>query len=306
MGGSVKLPAKFRRRLFKKKNVFEGWYVRVLEPKKKVNLAFILALSVHEGDPHAFIQIFDGTSGENRYYRYPAESFSCKDGTLDVGESSLSLEHIAIRVPDFHLRGRIAVTKDAGKKSSMGFFRHLPLECFQEVVYLEATMQGEMETDKGKLPLAATSYMEKTYGKSFPTEWFWLQTNTFEETGTALSMAGGRVPFKRFSLFGFFAHFHHDGRMHLFATHNMSSLAITEEKDHVRFALKKGKWRLLVEVRQADATVLVGPGKNARMRRDVEETLSARAHVTLEKSRRKVFQAEGVRAGFEYTLNKKG
>ncbi len=306
MGGTLKISAKFRRRLFKKKNVFEGWYVRVLEPKKSINLAFILAVSLYEDDPHAFIQVFDGNKGENRYYRYPVESFSFRDKTLHVGESSLSFEHIAIRLPDFRLDGEIAVTTDAGKRSSMGFFRHLPLECFQEVVYLAATVQGEMETAGEKIPFSAASYMEKTYGKSFPFAWFWLQTNTFAEKGTALSMAGGLVPFKGFRIFGFFAHFHHAGRTHLFSTHNMSSLDITEEEDHVRFVLKKRRCRLIVEVRHDEATVLVGPGKNARMRRDVEETLSARAHVTLEHGRRIVFQAEGAFAGFEYTIEKKG
>ncbi len=302
----MKTAAKFRRRLFKKKNVFEGWYVRLLDEKTGLNLAFILAVSFHEEDPHAFIQLFDGQKEKNRYHRYPVTSFSFEAGTLHIGDSSLSLSHIAIRLPGFRLEGEISVRTTTGKGSSMGFFRHLPLECYQEVVYHEAAVQGVLETADEEKTLTARSYMEKTYGKSFPTEWFWLQTNTFAAEGIALSMAGGFVPFKGFRIFGFFAHLHHDGRNHLFSTFNLSSIDITEEEGLVRFMLKKRRRRLLVEVHRAQATVLVGPGKNARMRRDVQETLSARVNVTLRHGRKTIFHGEGAFAGFEYTITEKG
>ncbi|MDY0197703.1 MAG: hypothetical protein RBR68_07795, partial [Tenuifilaceae bacterium] len=60
---------------FKKtKNYFEGWYFKVVSASGNHRYAFIPGISLG-ADPHSFVQVIDGKTGETQYHRFAIEEF---------------------------------------------------------------------------------------------------------------------------------------------------------------------------------------------------------------------------------------
>lgn len=59
----------------KKLGYFEGWYFKQVGPHGKRKLAVIPGVSLTGRDSHAFVQVFDGYSGETHYVSYDLEEF---------------------------------------------------------------------------------------------------------------------------------------------------------------------------------------------------------------------------------------
>lgn len=212
----------------KKHNYFEGWYVRVFDAGANINLALIFAKTHFHKDPHAFIQIFDGTAGTNRYLRLPIDAFNYQDETVMIGKQTLSPSHIHISEQDVSIDVQIIQPVDLGDKSAMGPLLALPLECYQEVIFMDARLRGTVRFGSKTYHLEqAQSYMEKTYGRKFPVRWFWLQANRFDQN-VSISLAGGKVPTLFFKKFGFFMILRLQEKTHLFATYNFAKLKFIE------------------------------------------------------------------------------
>ena len=87
----------------KRKNYFEGWYLRVTDEEKNVNLAFIFAITKDEEDPHAFIQVYDGIALTNKYFRFDVNDFKYLDKTVYIKDNYLSLDNMCLKVKDFEI-----------------------------------------------------------------------------------------------------------------------------------------------------------------------------------------------------------
>ncbi len=281
-------------------NYFEGWYTRVTDTSKKMNYAFIFALTYNEEDPHAFIQIFDGTKGDNAYHRFHIEEFFFSDNTVNIGKNILSERLLKVDIKGFQALFRLDNRLNSGRKSAMGFLRFLPLECYQEVVFMEARAKGTLRKNGVTKKLEGQSYMEKTYGRRFPMRWFWLQANHFSDDKLTLSMAGGNMPVFRFSPFGFFVLLVYDNKAYRFSSYNLASLRKKRTGSHVHIVVQKGFLTLDIDVELGPSTRLEGPGEKARMDLAVYESLNSILQLTLKRRGKVIVRASSAHVGSEW------
>ena len=94
---------KFEYRDLKTNNYFEGWYLRVTDELKNINMAFIFALTKDIDDPHSFIQVYDGIALTNKYYRFEVKDFSFKAQTVFIKDNYLSLEKMHLNIEGFEI-----------------------------------------------------------------------------------------------------------------------------------------------------------------------------------------------------------
>lgn len=251
---------------------FEGYYVRFHHDQW--SYAFILAVSKHPADRHAFLQIFDGKHHQNTYIRYDVNSFYDDGKTIHLGPNRLSAQKLLIDTDDLKLKATFEdiITPD---KSAMGFFRFLPLECFQEVLMLDGKLQGELTLKQNSYTFTATCYLEKTYGKQFPKRWFWIQANHFDGP-ISLSTGGGDMPLPASNRhkFGFYIFLRVGDKIHRFGTFNRAKIKI-ENIPPYELIVSKGPYRIKMNLKPGKTTLLKGPHKGGKMTLDVAESLEA-------------------------------
>ncbi len=291
---------KFQIQNKKSSDYFEGWYVRITDRVNNVNLAIIFAKTLYKEDPHAFIQVYDGVSLKNHYYRFDIDDFSYENNTVYIKNNSLSVKRIVLALDVYTVDVMLKAHTLLQKESAMGYLEKFPLECYQEVIFLDAEAIGTVKRKNNAIQVKAKGYMEKTYGRKFPKKWFWLQANHFDDT-VCLTLAGGSVPTLTFKPFGFFAIFQLHGEEHAFGTYNLSRMKLeTIADDRVRFVVKKRRYVLEIIAHLKHPVELVGPNDNGEMNLPVFESLSSHVKVVFKHKNQVLYEGSSAFAGFEW------
>ncbi|MFW5865305.1 MAG: tocopherol cyclase family protein [Candidatus Izemoplasmataceae bacterium] len=284
-------------------NYFEGWYTRIIDLKQAVNLAVIFAVTYYEEDPHAFIQIFDQVNMKNTYLRYDVHSFKADQDEIWIESNRLTLNHLKIVSDAIHIDVSMKNHNHLNKFSAMGFLEKLPLECYQEVLYLDAHLEGIITINGETKNLLGHSYMEKTYGKNFPKRWFWLQANNVKDA-FSFTLAGGSVPTLFFTKFGFFIIIKYHEKEYAFGTYNFAKLKVEKVGEHVYFTVKKGTYKITITAYLKNPVNLVGPSKGGNMNLDVLESIESTMTLQFYHHKNLLYEGEFSHAGFEWMYEK--
>lgn len=291
----------------KRTNYFEGWYLRIIDSAQGINRSIIFALTKDELDPHAFLQLFDAADNECEYIRYPLSEFYVDGASIVIGPNSISPTHILIEEASFScdmtITNPVTLASQFGTKSAMGFVSYLPLQTAQEVVYLNATLQGSMRVVNQHYTVNGQTYIEKTYGHRFPPGHIWLQSAHFDVPDTYLSFSVGVLPVLGFQVKGWFAVLRHDKDEYRFAIYNLASLKITTSTPtKVELVIKRGRFRLEIQATRSHWVKLVGPTDGARMTEDVLESIDGNITINLYFNDALILNASGKYVGFENTF----
>lgn len=168
----------------KQHNYFEGWYTRLIDKDHNINLAIILAVTHYLEDPHAFIQLYNGVTLQNHYFKFDITDFSYHQDKIKIGNNILSKEGIILDTElvklDVQFENAIFLQSHFGFHSAMSYLYLAPLQCFQEINVLDGTYTGTITIDEQQ-KISGSYYIEKTYGTQFPNKWIWLQANQFDQ-----------------------------------------------------------------------------------------------------------------------------
>jgi len=65
---------------------FEGWYFKIVDPSEQHIYAIIPGVFINKthGHSHAFIQVFDGSTGEACYHKFPITEFRASDAAFEI------------------------------------------------------------------------------------------------------------------------------------------------------------------------------------------------------------------------------
>ena len=302
----------------RERTFFEGWYFKLIGPTGRHKLALIPGVFLGD-DPHAFIQVLDGATSNAWYHRFPLEQFWAAPDqfAIRVGESTFTASEIALSLdrPEQTIKGTLRFSGQAPwpvrltAPGIMGWYAWVPtMECYHGVVSLDHAINGSLTVNGTALDFSGgRGYIEKDWGKSFPSAWIWLQTNHFETTGTSLTASIAMIPWQFTRFRGFIVGFWHEGTLYRFATYTGAktvSLAVDDAQvDWMLTGRTAGaEHRLHLVATRGEAGILAGPS-TVDMGKRVAESLTANVAVTLtriEKGRaHTVFSGDGRCAGLE-------
>lgn len=278
----------------KAKDYFEGWYFRFTT--NNTNYAVIFAITKNQKDPHAFIQLFKDSMKECEYLRFDTNEFQYDSelSRVSIGKNHLSTTDVKIDENSLKLELDFVDKKTlydiASKKSAMGYLSNVPLQCFQEIIYLDGSAKGTLngESIEGKI------YIEKTYGSRFPVQWIWLQSN-HSNKGSQISFSVGLIPLLGVLTKGFLCVLNTGDEFYHFYTGNRSRVDIKKD----RLIIKKGKLTLIIIPSKSKTIKLAGPAKKAEMIVEVYETLNTKATVKLFKEETLLFEDTYTNVGYE-------
>jgi len=293
---------------------FEGWYFKLVSTDEEHKLAVIpgVYLAPDHEESHCFIQVFDSEADQVRFHRYPLDSFKPSPDSFEIilGPNYFSATRITLNIGDElgQLKGELRFKELSPwpvrffSPGAMGWFAWVPfMECYHGVVSMDHAIDGQLSLDGEQLDFSGgRGYIEKDWGKRFPSAWIWGQSNHFGEGEISLMVSVAVIPWLGQSFAGFIIGFLFDGEIHRFATYSRSKIEDIQLDDKtVNLTVRNASHRLRVSATREEGGLLQAPTEIGMDRR-ILETLNAKFVVHFEtRDGQVLYQGEGKHAGLE-------
>jgi hypothetical protein len=308
-------PAIFQGNL-KKKNYFEGWFLKHVAADQGNVLSVIPGISLNSTDPHAFIQIMDGISGKTHYIPYPLDTFHWdrQDFKIQVGTSTFSLGgiHLDIKSGPVTLSGKLDYTDPVRYPGTllspgiMGWYSYVPfMECYHGIVSANHDLSGKLTFKNKEIDFSGgKGYIEKDWGSSFPETWIWVQCNQVPTREASLFISIAKIPWLGKFFMGYIAFLYLEGKFHKFSTYNRAKITRAEfEQQELWIDMSHQSYSLKTRVNISILGELKAP-QTGNMSRRIKESNDSVVETTLTDHRGKVmFHETGQRAGLEIMGN---
>ena len=297
----------------KQKRYFEGWYFKQVSREGRVYAVIPgISISGDGGTRHAFIQTIDGNSAETHYCTFPFEDFSFRKDRFDVsiGPNRFSSEGIQVSLDQEGFQFNAALSYgnmqpfpfSLFNPDAMGWYSFMPfMECYHGLVSMDHQVDGTIVVDGQPVLFdAGRGYIEKDWGRSFPSSWVWMQSNEFSNRGDSFMLSVARVPWMGSYIVGFLGFLLVSGKVHKFATYTGAALKqVAIGESEVQIEINAGKYSLLIQGNKQKKGILQAP-VNGVMERRITESIDAVIQVELIGKRGNVlFADKGVHGGLE-------
>ena len=263
-------------------------------------------------DAHAFIQVLDGSSGSVYYHNFKFSEFTADNGNfaVKIGDNHFDEAHllVAIDSPEGSLAGEIRFSKlqqwpvSLFSPGVMGWYAWVPkMECYHGVLSFDHTIEGQIILNGRRMDFTGgRGYIEKDWGKSFPSAWVWMQSNHFRGASACITASVANIPWLGKSFRGFIIGLLLEDKLFRFATFTGAKIETLEIlDDHVDWVIRDRKHRIHLFAKRAKGGLLRGPTQ-IDMGKRVLETLNAEITVKLETvSGDKIFEGRGLHSGLE-------
>ena len=294
----------------KTKNYFEGWYFKVVNADATKAFAFIPGIAMDAaGNKHSFIQVLDGKKQTAGYHRFAADDFYSlpKNFRVSIQNNSFTESAIQLRLPgltgELQFTGNIPWPKPWYSPGIMGPYAFVPfMECYHGIVSMDHRVDGMIIVNGEPVDFTnGRGYIEKDWGRSFPSAYFWMQSNHFSLPGISLKCSVAKIPWVRSSFVGFIAGIWLHNRLIKFTTYNQSKLltSFADEKK-VKIVLENKQYRLEILAHRDTATELASPIRGF-MEGRIEESMTSAIEVLLTDNKTKeiLLNDTGKNAGLE-------
>ncbi len=297
----------------KRKNYFEGWYLKHVSADGKTVFVLIPGIAFDKnGQGQCFIQLINGQTAETHYlefdvldFVFDSHTFSGKIGKNQFGSTGISVD-LTEKGLDFKAELNYTnlhpLTSTWLRPGIMGWYGYIPvMQCYHGLVskfhYVNGSVQWHGKTIEFN---NGHGYIEKDWGNSFPSSWIWVQSNNFENKTISFMLSIANIPWLGTHFTGYLCTFLLDEKMYVFATYtgakvtkkelNGSNLAITiEDKKH----------RLELRASGAKAGILKAPS-NGSMVREIAESIQGEVDIRFsEVTGKTLFEGIGTQAGIE-------
>jgi len=297
----------------KRKNYFEGWYLKHVSADLNHSVSFIPGISLSE-DSHSFIQVINGLTSESFYIRYNLKDFSSEPGKflVRIGESFFSDQFSEIKIlsNNINISGKIEYKNNISypvkliNPGIMGWYSFVPfMECNHGVVSINHRLSGNLKLNGQTIDFSdGKGYIEKDWGTSFPESWIWVQCNHFNDEEVSFMFSVAKIPWRGKYFIGFLGFLQTRDHFYRFATYNRSRI-IHLEKNGNRFeiAILNKDFTLNVDIRPNQFSDLKAP-RLGIMDRYMKESVDSNLGITMKDRKGKtILELKGRRAGLEIT-----
>ena len=281
---------------------FEGWYFKIVDKDNKYKFAFIpgIDLDKKSKSSYCFIQIVDGYNLEYNYLSFNVSKFKFNNTNFNINITSniFSLNHLELNLEYINksnntsrsIKGILRFTNTQKwpdnliNPGSMGFYNYISfMECYSQVCLVNSSIKGSLLIDGKNIDFTGGSiYVEKNWGKSFPTSWIWIQINNFREKSTSVTCSLGKFPFLITNFTGFLIGVTGKNKFYKFTTMNLSKIQIKKYNNDICLTTYNKKYILLLKTysKKDNFVLCMGP-KDGHMVPLVNETINGRVHMIL-------------------------
>jgi hypothetical protein len=282
-----------------RRRYFEGWYFKAVDGAGAHAVAAVPGISFSRDgrECHSFVQIISSLSGAH-YFRYPVEAFSARGDDpfeIRVGENTFSPAGMVLRLRDeeAHVRGDLRFGRWSPwpvtplLPGAMGWYRFVPgMETYHGILSMDHAVEGSIAVDGRELRLnGGRGYVEKDWGRSFPSSWVWAQTNVFSRPGVSVTVSIAKVPWMTGAFTGHIVGLLLDGTLHRFTTYTGAHLVAMETgRNTAHVVLRDRHLELELDIEGREPSLLKAPALGSMTAHD-SESLGGAIGVTLRERR---------------------
>lgn len=278
-----------------KRPFFEGWYHKMscANGDTIVTIPGIYRSGIDDNET-AFLMFYQGSSGQVDYIPYNVNDFQCdrKSYALQLGKNFFSLNEISLNFQNerINVDGKITAQNlkpwpvTLFEHGCMGWYGYVPtMECFHGILSMDHDLSGALTINDNKIDFdKGHGYIEKDWGKNFPKDWVWAQSNNFEDSKISVSVSLATIPWRKYEFSGFIIGIQHGDQLYRFTTYNFSKIAKIELKNNtLEWNLKRGNLDLELKIRPGKRSGLLYAPDKIDMIAKVEEFLDGHISLTL-------------------------
>jgi hypothetical protein len=276
---------------------FEGWYYK--HQTSKSNPIKTLAVIVGRASDGAFI--FVVTDEKSYRISFPLVEYHQNGEHLHIGNNKFSPAGISldIQTPELSLFGKLVYTNLSPIRGDiMGPFRFFPMECRHGVISMTHSLQGEVVLNDETLDFSnGKGYIESDSGKSFPSEYAWVQCNAFDADCSIMASVA-HIPFYGLRFWGCICVVWLNGKEYRLATYKGVKIMRCERGV---IELKQGKYQLIITAHERSGHKLPAP-QFGKMNRFIRETLACPAHFRFLEGGKCLFEGKSDFASYEFMM----
>lgn len=275
----------------RRRRFFEGWYVKLVTPDLAQRWAVIPGVFLGpRGEGEAFVQVLDGLTRRSWYHQFPLSEFDAEEGrfAVRVGGCRFSSEGVEL-AGELPLVGKLRFSTPLvpwpvtlRSPGIMGWYAWVPMECYHGVVSLSHQLEGALAVEGREVRFdGGDGYIEKDWGRAFPSAYVWAQSNHFSTRGTCVMGSAAIIPWLVSSFRGFIAGVWHERRLYRFATYTgakLERLALDDTHVHMSWVDRTHRLELVTQRRRGG---LLHSPIRTQMHRRVEESMDGELHVRL-------------------------
>lgn len=285
----------------KKSSYFEGWYFK--HQKEDKCIAFIPGVNIDsQGNRLAFIQIVTNDNSYFVHYLYPEFSISGEKLCIGIGNSTFSEEGVNVDIEDkdLNIKGKIKysdiVKLDSNIMGPFALFSE-KMQCNHGIISLRHRLSGEITINDEVYNFdGGVGYIEKDWGTSFPNIYSWVQCNDFKNRACSIIASVADIPFMGKSFKGCICVVYYEGMEYKLCTYNGVKVL---KNDRTGIILKRGKYRLEVELNEENPQRLLAP-INGHLARAIHEHSGCTATFKFFIEEKLEFNLKSSNCNFEY------
>lgn len=253
----------------KTKRYFEGWYYKIINSDETSAFAFIPGISMDEnGKQQSFIQVLDGKKLISKYHKFGADEFKSKSGKFEISiqNNLFTKQRVELNLPT--ISGQLEFENQYLWPSKwyspgiMGPYSFVPfMECYHGILSMDHSIHGKLSIHNKIIDFTnGRGYIEKDWGRSFPSAYFWMQTNHFNKQRVSLKASVAKIPWLGSSFVGFIAGILIDEKLIKFTTYNQTKLRKSfADKTKVELIMENSKYKLKLLAKRDKKTELASP-----------------------------------------------
>ena len=185
-----------------------------------------------KGKKQSFIQILDGKNNKAEYLKFDFKTFDSSWKSFNVSIANNSFSNQKLILDTDIISGEIRIINQRKWPSQwyspgiMGPFSFVPfMQCYHGILSMTHTLKGSIKYSGMDISFeGGRGYLEKDWGRSFPSAYIWMQSNHFSESNISLKSSVARIPWLWSSFTGYIAGVLLDDRIIEFTTYNFTQL----------------------------------------------------------------------------------
>jgi hypothetical protein len=235
------------------------------------------------------VQVLDGKTGRSWFHEFVIDEFEAdtESFSVRVGDNHFDSRGVTLNLPQ--LKGTLKYSTPIDpwpvtltSPGIMGWYGLVPMmECFHGVVSFGHRLDGNLDVEGVTTAFDdGRGYIEKDWGRAFPSGYVWLQSNHFASHPEASLVASvAIIPWLTGAFRGFIIGLKHGGHLYRWATYNKAAeKLLTIDDSHVRWQITGPDGRLEITAERVAGGLLHAPLRKAMYQR-VEETMLASVQV---------------------------
>jgi len=277
---------------------FEGWYFKLVDRSEQDKIVIIPGIYLNKNlkKYSAYIQVLDSANYNVVFHQFEIDqcNFSNSEFRISLGENIFSTDLIKLNLSTskYNIQGSVQIQYPSPwpvkmlSPGAMGWYSFVPfMQCYHGVLSFDHLLSGNLKINgKNHSYEGGRGYIEKDWGRRFPSAYIWLQSNHFQDSGISIFASIARIPWFSGSFRGFIIGLYINKKLYRFTTYSKCVLKnVSIKKREIVIEAQNEEYELFIQASRETGGWLFGPAGNS-FEKNVYETLDSHISVRLKRN----------------------